>query len=166
MSAGVQRSARCTELAALQGQPAASASNDSTAQWRIYTDTARRLSSQVGLGSLGFQTPPCSFTLTRSRVQGKHRDAVQYLTRALQEARQGFGPGDPHVAAACHNLAESHRIVRDFAAAQPLYHEVMHGTLAAAMPMAQLAWPALTTAGCLMQHRPWNASWTTMGTRM
>ena len=64
----------------------------------------------------------------RSCLQGEHAQAVQYLTRALHEARQGFGPDDPHVAAACHNLAESYRLTRDFAAAEPLYTEVRPST--------------------------------------
>ena len=57
-------------------------------------------------------------------MQGQRAQAVQYLARALEEARAGFGPGDPHVAAACHNLAEAHRLLRDFQAAEPLYQEV------------------------------------------
>lgn len=43
---------------------------------------------------------------------------------ALDEATQGFGPDDPHVAAARQNLAELYRVSRQYELAGPLYEEV------------------------------------------
>ena len=67
------------------------AANKSTAQWRVYTDVARDLSSR-----------------------GLEVAAGVYLRRALAEARAGFGEEDPHVAAARNNLAELYRLQRRF----------------------------------------------------
>lgn len=36
--------------------------------------------------------------------QGRMREAERYLSRALEEARLGFGEKDAHVASACNNL--------------------------------------------------------------
>ena len=82
-------------------------------------------------------------------LQGQHQEASQYLARALQEARAGFGQGDPHVAAACHNLAEAHRLMRQYLEAEPLYHEV-------STPLLPLAcctpWAKLVAAWSSLQH--------------
>lgn len=51
-------------------------------------------------------------------------EAEAYLKRALQEARAGFGEADPHVAGACNNLAELHRLKQEFPEAEALYQEV------------------------------------------
>jgi len=51
-------------------------------------------------------------------------EAEKYLKQALAEAKQGFGEDDPHVAGACNNLAELHRLKKDFHAAEVLYQEV------------------------------------------
>ena len=74
------------------------AANKSTAQWRVYTDVARDLSSRGDLEAAGV-----------------------YLRRALAEARAGFGEEDPHVAAARNNLAELYRLQRRFDEAEKLY---------------------------------------------
>ena len=63
---------------------------------------------------------PCSDWL-----QGKLADAERYLLRALEEARTGFGPADSHFAAALNNLAELHRLRRQYDAAIPLYEEAL-----------------------------------------
>jgi tetratricopeptide (TPR) repeat protein len=57
--------------------------------------------------------------------QGKLADAERYLLRALEEARSGFGSTDSHFAAALNNLAELHRLRRQFDAAVPLYEEAL-----------------------------------------
>ena len=74
------------------------AANKSTAQWRVYTDVARDLSSRGDLEAAGV-----------------------YLRRALHEAIAGFGEDDPHVAAARNNLAELYRLQRRFDEAEKLY---------------------------------------------
>ena len=74
------------------------AANKSTAQWRVYTDVARDLSSRGDLETAGV-----------------------YLRRALHEAIAGFGEDDPHVAAARNNLAELYRLQRRFDEAEKLY---------------------------------------------
>ena len=74
------------------------AANKSTAQWRVYTDVARDLSSRGDLEAAGV-----------------------YLRRALAEAIAGFGEDDPHVAAARNNLAELYRLQRRFDEAEKLY---------------------------------------------
>lgn len=67
--------------------------------------------------------------------QGDLRRAERFLKLALDEAKQGFGPDDPHVAAAAQNLAELYRISSQHDLAGPLYEEVsnhhssLHGAL-------------------------------------
>lgn len=60
-------------------------------------------------------------------VQKKLVEAEGYLKKALQEARAGFGEDDPHVAGACNNLAELHRLKKEFPEAEALYQEVQLG---------------------------------------
>ncbi|DBB11019.1 TPA: hypothetical protein ACH3X3_006500, partial [Trebouxia sp. C0006] len=74
--------------------------NDHTAKWKVYTSLAKKLVAQ------------------RKLVE-----AEKYLKQALAEAKQGFGEDDPHVAGACNNLAELHRLKKDFHAAEVLYQE-------------------------------------------
>lgn len=74
------------------------AANRSTAQWRVYTDIGRDLSSR-----------------------GRHDEAGAYLRRALAEAKAGFGDRDPHVAAARNNLAELYRLQKRWDEAEALY---------------------------------------------
>ncbi len=76
------------------------AANKATAQWRVYTDIARDLSSR-----------------------GEHEEAGKYLRRALKEAQEGFGEDDPHVAAARNNLAELYRLQRRWDEAERLYED-------------------------------------------
>ena len=57
-------------------------------------------------------------------MQRKLVEAEKYLKRALEEAKEGFGEDDPHVAGACNNLAELYRLKRDFPEAEVLYQEV------------------------------------------
>ena len=64
-------------------------------------------------------------------MQRKLVEAEKYLKQALAEAKQGFGEDDPHVAGACNNLAELHRLKKDFHAAEVLYQEVCTASAAA-----------------------------------
>ena len=57
-------------------------------------------------------------------VQKKLVEAEGYLKKALQEAKAGFGEDDPHVAGACNNLAELHRLKKEFPEAEALYQQV------------------------------------------
>ena len=57
-------------------------------------------------------------------LQGDTKQAELYLKRALQEAIQGFGHADPHVASAENNLAELYRILGQYDRAEPLYDAV------------------------------------------
>ncbi|XP_042501109.1 uncharacterized protein LOC122078960 isoform X2 [Macadamia integrifolia] len=77
-------------------------SNIHTSKWRVYTDNARDLF-----------------------LQGKLDEAERYFKLALQEAKQGFGDRDPHVASACNNLAELYRVKKLFDKAEPLYLEAI-----------------------------------------
>ncbi|XP_057429624.1 uncharacterized protein LOC130722793 isoform X2 [Lotus japonicus] len=78
-------------------------SNTHTAKWRIFTDKAR------------------DFFL-----QGKLDEAEKLFLSAVQEAKEGFGKQDPHVASACNNLAEFYRIRKEFDKAEPLYLEAIN----------------------------------------
>lgn len=73
-------------------------SNVHTARWRVFTNKGQELFSE-----------------------GKLDEAEKYFLSALDEAKKGFGVLDPHVASACHNLAELYRMKRMFAKAEPLY---------------------------------------------
>ncbi|XP_059640770.1 uncharacterized protein LOC132282943 [Cornus florida] len=73
-------------------------SNIHTSKWRVFTDTGRDLF-----------------------LQGKLEEAEKLFLSALQEAKEGFGERDPHVASACNNLAELYRVKRAFDKAEPLY---------------------------------------------
>ncbi|CAI5484350.1 unnamed protein product, partial [Closterium sp. Yama58-4] len=55
--------------------------------------------------------------------QGRLRDAERYLQRAIEEAKAGFGPSDPHVASSCNNLAELYRVMGEWEAAERLFQE-------------------------------------------
>lgn len=79
-----------------------SSTNDGTAQWRIFTDIARDLARE-----------------------GKQDEAERYLKRALEAAKLGFGPTDPHVASACQNLAEMYRLRKKYDLAGPLYDQAL-----------------------------------------
>ncbi|XP_043696154.1 uncharacterized protein LOC122646632 isoform X2 [Telopea speciosissima] len=78
-------------------------SNLHTSKWRVFTDNARDLF-----------------------LQGKLDEAERYFLLALQEAKQGFGDRDPHVASACNNLAELYRVKKLFDKAEPLYLEAIN----------------------------------------
>ncbi|KAJ9682589.1 hypothetical protein PVL29_018498 [Vitis rotundifolia] len=56
-------------------------SNMHTSKWRIFTDQGRELF-----------------------LQGKLEEAENFFLSALQEAKEGFGAKDPHVASSCNNL--------------------------------------------------------------
>ncbi|BDA41473.1 probable Nephrocystin-3 [Coccomyxa sp. Obi] len=85
-----------------QQESAAPVSNDSTAKWRLYTDQAAKFGAQ-----------------------GELRRAERFLKLALDEAKQGFGLDDPHVAAATQNLAELYRVSRQYDLAGPLYEQAL-----------------------------------------
>ncbi|XLR27047.1 hypothetical protein S83_054947, partial [Arachis hypogaea] len=57
--------------------------------------------------------------------QGQLDAAENIFLATLQEAKEGFGPRDPHVASSCNNLAELYRIKKDFSKAEPLYLEAI-----------------------------------------
>ncbi|KAK2386393.1 kinesin light chain [Trifolium repens] len=78
------------------------ASNIHTAKWRVFTDKGRELF-----------------------LQEKLDDAERLFVAAIQEAKEGFGEQDPHVASACNNLAELYRVKKAFDKAEPLYLEAI-----------------------------------------
>ncbi|XP_057972169.1 uncharacterized protein LOC131160474 isoform X2 [Malania oleifera] len=78
-------------------------SNLHTSKWRVFTDNARDLF-----------------------LQGRLVEAEKYFLSALQEAKEGFGERDPHVASACNNLAELYRVQKVFEKAEPLYLEAIN----------------------------------------
>ncbi|KAJ0099735.1 hypothetical protein Patl1_21184 [Pistacia atlantica] len=57
---------------------------------------------------------------------GKMEEAEKFFLSALQEAKEGFGERDPHVASACNNLAELYRVKKAFDRAEPLYLEAIN----------------------------------------
>ncbi|KAF5200058.1 Tetratricopeptide repeat (TPR)-like superfamily protein [Thalictrum thalictroides] len=77
-------------------------SNIHTSKWRVYTDNGKKLS-----------------------MQGKLEEAERYFVLALEEAKEGFGEKEPHVASACNNLAELYRVKKEFGKAEPLYLEAV-----------------------------------------
>ncbi|KAL4324156.1 hypothetical protein GQ457_11G005370 [Hibiscus cannabinus] len=77
-------------------------SNVHTSKWRIFTDKGRDYF-----------------------LQGKLEEAEKFFLSAIQEAKEGFGERDAHVASACNNLAELYRIKKAFGKAEPLYLEAI-----------------------------------------
>ncbi|CAM8982541.1 unnamed protein product [Rhodiola kirilowii] len=77
-------------------------SNQHTSKWRIFTDQGRELF-----------------------LQGKIEEAEKFFLLAIQEAREGFGERDPHVASSCNNLAELYRVRKMLDKAEPLYLEAI-----------------------------------------
>jgi len=77
-------------------------SNEHTIKWRLCTDNAR------------------DFFL-----KGKLDEAEKLFKAALQEAKEGFGLRDPHVASALNNLAEFYRLRKEYEKAEPLYMEAI-----------------------------------------
>uniref|UniRef100_A0A7N0RCG8 Kinesin light chain n=1 Tax=Kalanchoe fedtschenkoi TaxID=63787 RepID=A0A7N0RCG8_KALFE len=77
-------------------------SNQHTSKWRIFTDQGRELF-----------------------LQGKLEEAEKFFLLAIQEARDGFGERDPHVASSCNNLAELYRVTKRLNEAEPLYLEAI-----------------------------------------
>ncbi|XVE71999.1 hypothetical protein DITRI_Ditri11bG0003100 [Diplodiscus trichospermus] len=77
-------------------------SNVHTSKWRIFTDNGRDYF-----------------------LQGKLEEAEKFFISAIQEAKEGFGERDPHVASACNNLAELYRVRKAFDKAEPLYLEAI-----------------------------------------
>uniref|UniRef100_M1B0N0 Kinesin light chain n=1 Tax=Solanum tuberosum TaxID=4113 RepID=M1B0N0_SOLTU len=56
---------------------------------------------------------------------GKLEEAEKLFLSALQEAKEGFGDRDPHVASAYNNLAELYRVEKAFDKAEPMYLEAI-----------------------------------------
>jgi hypothetical protein len=54
----------------------------------------------------------------------RYAEAERRFREAVDEARLGFPPGDPHIPSALHYLAELYRNTRHYDEAQPLYEEV------------------------------------------
>ncbi|KAK2652543.1 hypothetical protein Ddye_012399 [Dipteronia dyeriana] len=77
-------------------------SNIHTSKWRVFTDNGRDFF-----------------------MKGKLEQAEKFFLSALQEAKEGFGERDPHVASACNNLAELYRVQKAFDKAEPLYLEAV-----------------------------------------
>ncbi|WCJ25185.1 Tetratricopeptide repeat (TPR)-like superfamily protein [Euphorbia peplus] len=78
-------------------------SNEHTIKWRVFTDNGREYF-----------------------LKGKLDEAEMFFLSALKEAKEGFGNRDPHVASACNNLAELHRVRKAFDKAEPLYLEAIN----------------------------------------
>ncbi|KAK1577507.1 hypothetical protein Q3G72_022349 [Acer saccharum] len=78
-------------------------SNIHTSKWRVFTDNGRDFF-----------------------MKGKLEQAEKFFLSALQEAKEGFGERDPHVASACNNLAELYRVQKAFDKAEPLYLEAIN----------------------------------------
>ncbi|KAI5648098.1 hypothetical protein M9H77_34103 [Catharanthus roseus] len=78
-------------------------SNIHTSKWRIFTDSARDYF-----------------------LRGNLDEAEKLFLSALQEAKEGFGERDAHVASACNNLAELYRVKKEFGKAEPLYLEAIN----------------------------------------
>ncbi|XP_044478712.1 uncharacterized protein LOC123205750 isoform X4 [Mangifera indica] len=78
-------------------------SNIHTSKWRVFTDNGRDFF-----------------------MQGKMEEAEKFFLSALQEAKEGFGERDPHVASACNNLAELYRVTKAYDKAEPLYLEAIN----------------------------------------
>ncbi|KAG6606987.1 Nephrocystin-3, partial [Cucurbita argyrosperma subsp. sororia] len=78
-------------------------SNLHTSKWRVFTDNARDLF-----------------------LQGKLEEAERFFVSAIQEAKEGFGERDPHVASAFNNLAELYRVTKTFDKAEPMYLEAIN----------------------------------------
>eukprot|EP00271_Cylindrocystis_brebissonii_P011036 TRINITY_DN2771_c0_g2_i2.p1 TRINITY_DN2771_c0_g2~~TRINITY_DN2771_c0_g2_i2.p1 ORF type:complete len:615 (-),score=121.27 TRINITY_DN2771_c0_g2_i2:34-1878(-) len=89
-------------------------SNAHTAKWRVYTDRGRD-----------------------NYTEGNLEGAERYFLRAVEEAKEGFGPDDPHVASACNNLAEVYRVQKKYAQAEPLYLEAVERLKASMGPQSQ-----------------------------
>ncbi|VFQ88129.1 unnamed protein product [Cuscuta campestris] len=77
-------------------------SNIHTQKWRVFTDSGRD-----------------------SFLQGKLEHAEKLFLSAIEEAKEGFGDRDAHVASACNNLAELYRVKKEFGKAEPLYLEAI-----------------------------------------
>ncbi|XP_050388004.1 uncharacterized protein LOC126804968 isoform X4 [Argentina anserina] len=58
-------------------------------------------------------------------IKGKVEEAEKLFVAALQEAKEGFGERDPHVASASNNLAELYRVNKLYHKAEPLYLEAI-----------------------------------------
>jgi tetratricopeptide (TPR) repeat protein len=116
--------------------PAPAPSNDATAQWRVFTDVGRDLVRQ-----------------------GRRDEAEAYFVRALEAARRGFGPRDPHVASACQNLAELYRLQRRYDEAAPLYESAL-AVLAEAYGPAdvRVAFALHNLAGLYVAQRQYDAA--------
>ncbi|KAK2990728.1 hypothetical protein RJ640_003796 [Escallonia rubra] len=93
-------------------------SNLHTSKWRIFTDSGRDYFLQASFCCLNHVICSPSF-------KGKMVQAEQLFLSALQEAKEGFGERDPHVASACNNLAELYRVTKTFDKAEPLYLEAI-----------------------------------------
>ncbi|KAL9272984.1 Kinesin light chain 3-like protein [Drosera capensis] len=77
-------------------------SNEHTSKWRIFTDNGRDFF-----------------------MQGKMDEAEKFFLSAIEEAKEGFGEKDPHVASAYNNLAELYRVRKEYDKAEPLYRSAV-----------------------------------------
>ncbi|XP_076955611.1 uncharacterized protein LOC143630503 isoform X1 [Bidens hawaiensis] len=104
-------------------------SNIHTSKWRVFTDSARDFFFQARLLLLLLLLSEIivfTYASICFCLKGKLEDAERLFIGALEEARQGFGERDPHVASACNNLAELYRVKKAFDKAEPLYLEAIN----------------------------------------
>ncbi|KAK7305682.1 hypothetical protein VNO77_43591 [Canavalia gladiata] len=97
-------------------------SNIHTAKWRVFTDKARDFFAQWEKAAAA----AVDYLLFIHFCQGKLDEAEKLFLSAVQEAKEGFGLRDPHVASACNNLAELYRVKKAFDKAEPLYLEAIN----------------------------------------
>ena len=85
-------------------------------RWRL---TTTRLATTVALYPHIADLVVCCAALQKDYSRARH-----WLEKAIEEARQGFGEQDPHVASALNNLAELARLERSYDEAERLYRHV------------------------------------------
>ncbi|KAK9805780.1 hypothetical protein WJX73_009178 [Symbiochloris irregularis] len=107
-------------------------SNEHTAKWRVFTDQGGKRFSE-----------------------GDTQQAEQFLKKAVQEAVQGFGAEDPHVAAAENNLAELYRLLGEHKRAEALYLSALQKLQQTfGSDDVRVAQAQIHAAGCMAsQHR-------------
>ncbi|KAH7557027.1 hypothetical protein JRO89_XS11G0031400 [Xanthoceras sorbifolium] len=113
-------------------------SNIHTSKWRVFTDNGRDFFVKASFCCLWI---------------GKLEQAEKFFLSALQEAKEGFGERDPHVASACNNLAELYRVKKAFDKAEPLYLEAINILEDSFGPEDIRLTVVVQRGGCLTQSR-------------
>lgn len=70
------------------------------------------------------QAPPCACTYVR--VLHRYAQAEAKFKEAIEEAKLGFDPKDPHIPSCINNLAELYRNLGQYDKAGELYKEVSY----------------------------------------